>query len=284
MCLQGGELNGNPYLCPNQLITTMVNTTHLVFFSPTHTSAKVARAIACGIGMGRRIETDLTVDESTAPIEIKHALAVIAVPVYAGRVAPTALQRIRRLRGEGTPAVLVAVYGNRDYEDALVELRDETVRLGFLPLAAGAFIGEHSYSRPRMPIAEGRPDASDLDKAVQFGKDCLAKLEQEGVPAILFVKGNTPYRTVGASAPVAPVCTEGCFACGECIEVCPTHAISLGAEGKIETEVAKCIKCCACVKECPNGARLFDTPYTAMLHQKCAARREPELFFNTIAL
>ncbi|MCB5696659.1 hypothetical protein LIQ92_17345 [Fusicatenibacter saccharivorans] len=38
------------------------------------------------------------------------------------------------------------------------------------------------------------------------------------------------------------------------------------------------MKCCACVKECPNGARVFDTPYTPMLHQKCAARREPELF------
>ena len=64
------------------------------------------------------------------------------------------------------------------------------------------------------------------------------------------------------STPAAPVCTEECFACGECIEVCPTHAIALSDEGKIETEITKCIKCCACVKECPNGARVFDTPYT----------------------
>ena len=64
-------------------------------------------------------------------------------------------------------------YGNRDYEDALVELRDETTCLGFTPLAAGAFIGEHSYSRPGMPVAEGRPDANDLQIAEQFGKDCL---------------------------------------------------------------------------------------------------------------
>ena len=84
------------------------------------------------------------------------------MPVYAGRVAPIALQRIRRLKGENAPVVLVSVYGNRDYEDALVELRDETTRLGFTPLAAGAFIGEHSYSRPGMPVAEGRPDANDL--------------------------------------------------------------------------------------------------------------------------
>ena len=132
----------------------MVDTTHIVFFSPTHTSAKIARAIGDGIGMERRIETDLTLDESITPIEIKNALTIIAVPVYAGRVAPIALQRIRRLKGENAPVVLVSVYGNRDYEDALVELRDETTRLGFTPLAAGAFIGEHSYSRPGMPVAE----------------------------------------------------------------------------------------------------------------------------------
>lgn len=78
----------------------MVDTTHIVFFSPTHTSAKIARAIGDGIGMGRRIETDLTLDESIMPIDIKNALTIIAVPVYAGRVAPIALQRIRRLRGE----------------------------------------------------------------------------------------------------------------------------------------------------------------------------------------
>lgn len=93
--------------------------------------------------------------------------------MYAGRVAPIALQRLRRLRGNNAPAILITVYGNRDYEDALVELRDETIQLGFTPLAAGAFIGEHSYSRPNMPIAEGRPDITDLQTAEQFGKDCL---------------------------------------------------------------------------------------------------------------
>ena len=251
---------------------------HIVFFSPTHTSAKIARAIGESIGMGRRIEIDLTTDENSSPIEIKDSITIIAVPVYAGRVAPIALQRLRRLKGNNAPAILVAVYGNRDYEDALVELRDETIQLGFTPLAAGAFIGEHSYSRPNMPIAEGRPDITDLQTAEQFGKDCLTKLEKDETLSDFYLKGNIPYRFVGPSTPAAPVCTEGCFACGECIEVCPTHAIALSDEGKIETEITKCIKCCACVKECPNGARVFDTPYTPMLHQKCAARREPELF------
>ena len=115
-------------------------TTHIVYFSPTHTSEKIARAIGEGIGMERRIETDLTLDEGTSPIEIKDSLTILAAPVYGGRVAPIALQRMKRLKGTNAPVILVAVYGNRDYEDALVELRDTAIGLGFSPLSAGAFM------------------------------------------------------------------------------------------------------------------------------------------------
>ena len=254
-------------------------TTQVVFFSPTGTSARIARSIAEGIGMGRRIEIDLTLDEGTTPIFIEDSLTIIAIPVYAGRVAPIALKRISRLQGKNSPAILVAVYGNRDYEDALVELRDVTTQLGFTPLSAGAFIGEHSYCTAQYPIAPGRPDASDIELALQFGVDSLKKLYgiEDEIPSF-FIKGNTPYRYVGPSTPACPVSTDSCSSCGECIEVCPTHAISLSDEGKIVTEVEKCIKCCACVKACPASARVFETPYSAMLHEKCKARREPELF------
>ena len=258
-------------------------TTHIVYFSPTHTSQKVARAIGEGLGMGRRIETDLTLDRSAEPIFIKDSLTVIAVPVYAGRVAPVALERIERLKGENSPVILVALYGNRDYEDALVELRDTVIARRFVPLSAGAFVGEHSYSRENMPIAEGRPDTKDIDEAVMFGRKSLEKLSKVSALTEIYpfyIKGNVPYRAVGPSAPAAPVVLEeSCAVCGECIGLCPTNALYINVEGKIDTDKMKCIKCCACVKECPTQARIFDTPYTAMLHEKCSARREVELFF-----
>ena len=156
--------------------TTQLNGTRLIFFSPTHTSAKIARAIGEGIGMGRRMETDLTLDEQTSPIEMNGELCVIAVPVYGGRVAATALQRLQRLKGNGSPAILVVVYGNRDYEDALLELRDTAVQLGFVPLSASAFIGEHSFSTPELPIAAGRPDADDLQQAREIWKKQSGKM------------------------------------------------------------------------------------------------------------
>lgn len=87
-------------------------------------------------------------------------VAVIAAPVYGGHAAPTAVKRLETLRGEGTPAVVVAVYGNRAFEKAVAELAELAVRQGFVPVAAGAFVGEHSYSTPETPVAAGRPDAA----------------------------------------------------------------------------------------------------------------------------
>ena len=260
---------------------TNYSTTHVVFFSPTGTSARVARAIAEGIGMGRRIETDLTLDEAVEPVELKDSLTIIAVPVYGGRVAPTALQRIKRLKGTNCPAILVAVYGNRDYEDALVELRDETMRLGFTPMTAGAFIGEHSFSTAQYPTAAGRPDDKDLNIARQFGADSLAKLEKTaGELTPFFIKGNVPYKELKPGQPVSPISTDDCCGCGVCIDVCPTHAIQMNEAGDgVETDANLCIKCCACVKACPSEARVFDNPFAAFLFNNFSARREPELFF-----
>lgn len=142
-----------------------MNCSHIVavYFSPTHTSRRIAREVARGTGLDLLEEIDLTCDAGCDPIVLpQDALILLAAPVYGGRVAPTALERLARLRGQGQAAVAVVVYGNRDYEDALLELSDRAKDWGLTPVAAGAFIGEHSYSRPSLPVAEGRPDEDDL--------------------------------------------------------------------------------------------------------------------------
>lgn len=104
------------------------------------------------------------------------AVAIFAVPVYGGHVAPAALERMRELRGEGTPAVVLAVYGNRSFGTAVAELAALVAGRGFIPVAAGAFVGEHSYSTPETPIAHGRPDARDLAAAAAFGVQVREKI------------------------------------------------------------------------------------------------------------
>ncbi|RHO72127.1 ferredoxin [Parabacteroides sp. AF48-14] len=255
---------------------------HIVYFSPTHTSAKTAYAIAEGLDGEILLESDITYGLPEEPVEIAgDELTIVAVPVYGGRVAETAMERLRAFSAHQAPVVPVVVYGNRDYEDALKELSDTLTAAGFVPVSAGAFIGEHSFSRKDMPIAAERPDEADHELATRFGREIRMKLQQAKSLSDLKpleVKGNYPYKVKGPSTPQAPVTNEDlCTQCEYCIDVCPVSAISI-VDDRMFSDPAICIKCCACVKECPEAARTFDTPYTAMLHKNFSARREPELF------
>ncbi len=258
------------------------NNIHLIYFSPTHTSAKIVYAIAEGMDAAFMSESDVTREGLDMEETIDDELTIIAAPVYGGRVSETAIERFKKFKSiHHAPIVPVVLYGNRDYEDALRELCDLVTAQGFIPVAAGAFVGEHSYSRKNMPIAEGRPDEADLDRAVRFGKEIIAKLREVSCVECLEplkVKGNYPYRVKGPSTPQAPVTdNELCTRCGYCMDACPTQAISM-VNGEMYSDPNLCIKCCACVKECPEGARTFNTPYTEMLHKNFSARKEPEIF------
>lgn len=264
----------------------LINTTHMkidhlqvIYFSPTHTSRTIAEAIGEGTGLKVKV-TDLTYSLHAGPDMDSNTLAVIAVPVYGGRVAETALERLGQIRGNRTPAIVVVVYGNRDYDDALKELADWAVAQGFIPVAGAAFIGEHSYSRADRPVAAGRPDSADRQLAADFGKQVMENLRKvRAVEALtpVPVKGNLPYKAKSAKTPQAPVTDPLlCTRCGSCLPLCPVEAIRL--EGEIISDAGRCIKCCACVKECPAEARTFDTPYTDLLFKNFSRRKEPEWF------
>lgn len=255
---------------------------HIIYFSPTHCSAKIAHAIAEGLGDVSFFESDITYEMPDREELIEEELCVVAVPVYGGRVPKVAAQRLARFKGNHAPVIPVVIYGNRDYEDALRELCDLLSGQGFTPFAAGAFIGEHSFSRPDLPIAEGRPDKADHDCAVAFGRKALEKLHLAADIEVLTppqVKGNFPYKPLMPAQPQAPITAlDLCTQCEHCIAICPVKAISV-VDGEIYSDPQLCIKCCACVKECPEGARSFDTPFAAILHKNFNKRREPELFF-----
>ena len=262
----------------------ILNDITVICFSPTHTSRTIAEAVAAGMNTAHIRTVDLTLDRSDSPITVGAGeTVVLGVPVYAGRVAPEAVRRLQRIKaaaGAVIPAVVTVTYGNRDYEDALVELYDLAVSLGLSPFAAGAFIGEHSYSTPEMPVAEGRPDTLDLADARIFGGECLRKLNSSGAFAPFHIKGNRPYKEVKHSGnQTVPETADGCPLCGECVRVCPTGAVSVDLNArKVLTDPSLCIRCCACVKACPAGLRTYTTPFTAFLHEHCSARRDPETF------
>jgi ferredoxin len=266
--------------------TMDVNAIKLIYFSPTRTTKRVLEGIAAGIPSGAVEHLDLTPPaahtQEFAPLH--DELAIVGAPVYGGLIPIDAVHRLRRLRGNDTPAVVVAVYGNREYEDALLELRELVTAGGFRPVAGGAFIGEHSFSNAVTPIAVGRPDAQDLQKAMAFGRMIRDKLR--GVQALdevapVAVPGNLPLKERDGPWRMPPVTKAGvCTLCGECATVCPTAAIAM--DGVVVTDGTACISCCACVKICPTGARVMEDARARRtarwLNAEHSERKEPEVY------
>lgn len=262
-----------------------INSGTLICFSPTKTTRRVIEGIAQGVQIAA-VHIDLTSPELTTHKlhEMQDDLAIIGSPVYGGRLPVEAVARFRRLRGRRTPAVVVVVYGNRAYEDALLELRDLALDAGFKPIAAGAFIGEHSYSTNATPIAVGRPDREDLRKAEEFGKSIREKIGSirtldEISP--LQVPGNYPYKERRVLSGIAPITQEPlCAKCETCASVCPTAAIMV--RDTVVTDRSMCIRCCACVKFCPTGARAMEDPrirqVAEQLMSTCSKRKDPERY------
>jgi ferredoxin len=252
----------------------------LVYFSPTGTSKKIVEAIARGVGI-KYIHVDLTLQDICKHSFEAKELALIAAPVYGGRIPFTAVKRLKKLETKDTPAVVVVVYGNRAYEDALIELRDMAVEIGFRPIAGAAFIGEHSYDTPETPIATGRPDMADLEKAEAFGRKVKTKLDKIIEIPELMVPGNKPYKERRKRRPRSPETDFGtCILCGMCGRVCPTGVVRVS--DSVETDKENCISCTSCVKNCPTQSRHWNheriNQTAVWLHTNYSRRKEPETF------
>lgn len=255
--------------------------TRLIYFSPTSTTKKIVEQIAVGFGDTSVTHHDLTRLREGLNLRLGDGLAIIGVPVYAGRVPEICLERLDGLSASSVPAVLVVLYGNRAFEDALIELRDVVVAKGFAVIAAGAFIGEHSYSTTTQPVAAHRPDLADLAKAREFGSLIASRL-RDGIGAALpVIPGDLPYKERVSLGGVAPETDpELCTLCGTCASLCPTFVIRV--DDRVLTDAERCLKCCACTKGCPPGARTLHHPTVdarrEMLVNQCSERKEPVLF------
>ena len=251
-----------------------------IYFSATGTSKKIALAISQSIATEFVVE-DITFQSLQNTSYATDDLLCIAVPVYGGGVAPVALKRLNAIRGNNTPAVVVVVYGNRNFERAAVQMSDFLAERGFVTIAVAAFVGEHSYSTEQSPIAVGRPMVEDINDANRFGELVKQKLTkglesadvstlqcpdsgEENVKAFVeFVKGYQAEQAKNL-VKLLPITDENrCVMCGVCVDVCPMEAID--REDVSVVDPTLCIKCCACVKECPKEAKLLNSPFAPML-------------------
>lgn len=249
-------------------------------FSPTGGTKKVSEILAEGLADGAEQGTwidltDRTADFSACAFQREDAV-VIAVPSYGGRVPVVAAERIRQVKGNGAQCVLLCVYGNRAYEDTLVELSDTAEEAGFRPVAAVAAVAEHSILRQ---YAAGRPDKGDEEQLKDFAEKIGARLKEEGEKALPAIPGNRPYKKA-SGAGMVPKAGEDCTACGSCRRSCPVGAIP--QEDPRTADAAKCISCMRCLSVCPRSARKVSKVMLSAagmaLKKACSQRKECELF------
>ncbi len=202
-------------------------------------------------------------------------LVLIAVPSFGGRVPAIANSRLRMIRGNGARAILLVVYGNRAYDDTLLELKDTAEGAGFHPIAAISAIAEHSIVRE---IAHGRPDKSDRELLKDMAKQIVDKLER-GDESIPTLPGSYPYKLFHG-IPLGTWAKDSCIFCTSCALECPVGAIP--EETPNLPSNGSCISCMRCVAVCPVQARTPDEETAEAIRKKitpmCADRKECELF------
>lgn len=265
-----------------------------VFYSATGNTETVVMTLAKALAA--KLDVELERFDYTLPASREGTkqykptdLVIFGTPVYAGRIPNKMLPYIQSgFAGNGALAVPVAVFGNRNFDNALIELRNELEAHGFHTIAGAGVPTEHVFSSK---LAPGRPNEEDLAALEVFaGKIAEKVLAMTEVPEPIQVRGDEPvgpyYTPLGTDGKPAVFLKakpkthpDQCDKCGACAQVCPMGSIPVDAP---DTCAGICIKCQACIKTCPTNAKYMDDPaflsHVAMLEEHYARRTEAEWF------
>ena len=246
-----------------------------IYFSPTNSTEKIVKLIATEFGEFKTIDLscknahfDYTFNEDD--------ICIFGVPSYGGRVPQTATERMSDFTGNNARAIMVVSYGNRAYEDTLVELQDILTQHNFNCVAGMAVVTEHSIMHK---YAKGRPNQEDQKQIKNFAHKIISKINKNVLQEVLYVPGNHPYKEYH-TIPLHPKTNSKCTNCGMCAKLCPVGAISKDSSHKVDTNL--CISCMRCVKICPRNAKSVNKLKVKLASMKmkkvCSTRKENELF------
>ena len=229
----------------------------VLYFSPTNSTKKIVQSIANSIASNYE-ELDMTLPQNRqqALSFSEDDLVIIGMPTYAGRIPKLLLSYLDQITAHHTLGVFIATYGNRAYEDILLEQYDLFTSKGFIGLGAAAFIAEHSYTNQ---VATNRPNMEDLKIASDFGHSISSRLKEIHTLSDLHplsLPGERPYVVKKTPLPsMAPETDTTCTSCGICAQYCPAGAID-SIDFK-NVDATQCIKCNCCIKSCPVHAKSF---------------------------
>ena len=237
-----------------------------IYFSPTGTTEKVVKY--AGERLGCTANIDLSRADWPDYSMGAEELCIVGVPSFGGRVPPIAAERLKKIKGVGTPTLLMVTYGGRAYEDTLRELKDILTAQGFCCVGAAAMVAEHSIAHR---IEAGRPNAADEKELERFLREIQDHLREKCTP--VEVPGKNPYKEYKV-LPMDIRTTESCQKCGRCAENCPVGAIP--GDDPRQTDAKKCISCMRCVALCPAKARSAHPEKVHMIEEKLKAIALPE--------
>lgn len=244
-----------------------------ITFSPTGGTKKVSDIIANELS--KDIEDIDLSDINLAKQTLNGDLAIISMPSYGGRAPQIAIKSLKQIQGNGIKTIIIAVYGNRAYEDTLIEMYDEGTKAGFNVIGAISAIAEHSIIRK---FAKGRPNNDDEIQLRDFAHKIQEKINKldNSKPNI---PGNRPYKKFNGVG-LIPKTNKKCTKCGLCANKCPMEAINPSQPSEIDTK--KCISCMRCISICPKSAKNVNKLITLIaecaIKKECSIKKENELF------
>ena len=273
-----------------------VNKVYSIYYSATGTTQKIVSFI--GENIAKQLNVPFEKINFSLPknrekvLEFKEGdIVVCGSPTYAGRIPNVMLPFYKNnIKASGALAIPVVLYGNRNFDDSLIELRNTMEDNGFHTIAGAGFIGEHAFS---YVLAANRPDEKDMEIALTFADKAVEKIKNNAeIPSEpIKVRGNDPIRpyyiprdehehAIDILKVKPKVDTSKCTNCKTCAHVCPLASIDFE---DITKYVGKCIKCGDNIKKCPEHCRYYDDEgflyHQHDLEKQFERRAEPELFY-----
>ncbi len=272
-----------------------INRIRGVFFSGTSNTAKAVTILVERLSELFEVQNQIICVNTPATrksiVDCNETdLLVVGTPTYDGRVPKFLLPYLNsNVVGKNTLVVPLCTFGNRGFDDTLIELRDVLESRGFRSVGAAAVVGQHALA-PR--VATGRPNINDKRTLLQLAIELKKKIDDlDEVPEFpLDVSGNDPvgpYNTprdrygypVNISKVRPKTSKEHLDTAKLTIKLCPVGAI---APDGVQIP-GPCMRCGSCIKLSPRGAKYYDDKdmlfYKGELEYQYRSPKATEIFY-----
>ncbi len=202
----------------------------------------------------------------------KDDIVIVGMPVYAGQIP--AVERITDcIKGEDTPCIIIACYGNRHYDDSLAQMKNLLECRGFKVVGGAAVIIEHTFAES---LGKNRPDENDMVELKVWANNVIEKIKKGDISSTDFPGNPNPESKKSIPVPKT-INYEECIKCGTCYKECPVSDIKFDDKPEFKNE--NCINCMRCVSVCPKKCISYNcSPLTKRLVDNFSEPRKLELF------